>query len=64
MFIIGKSKPQNLWFRVCFIKTCLIITAHEQCSLSYNFDLSSTDAIVYKNQMVSYFREVNVQSKS
>ena len=50
--------------RVRFIKTHLIITAHEQCSVSHNFDLSSTDAIVYKNKMVSYSGEVNVQSKS
>lgn len=48
---IGKGTSQSFWFtyRVCFIKSCLIITTHGQCSLSYKLDLSfTTDAIFYK----------------
>lgn len=48
---IGKCTSQSFWitYRVCFIKNCLIITTHGQCSLSYKLDLSfTTDAIIYK----------------
>jgi len=49
---------------ICFIVRCLIITAHEQCSLPYSLDCSFFPIGHYHLQKQGgYFGEVNVSAQ-